>query len=314
MSLIIFSTSFWCEPSTGQNDSGDATFFRICQKTTNMKRFRKPMSWTTQQESGPLIDRARAGDAAALEQLLASLAPAVHRFGLRMCGSSSDAQDVLQETLLSIATHVRDFEGRSSLSSWVFTLARNACIKRRRGRKNQEHLGNDVLNAQRAETPSPEQRALDSELAAVLTRALDALPDDYREAIELRDVEGLSATQAAEALGISVEALKSRLHRAREMLRKALMPLLEPQAPAPSPGCPDMSTLWSRKLEEDLDKKDCAEIEKHVAQCPACGAICDALKKALVACQRSATTEIQPEVQDQVKAAIRAWTGRTGQK
>lgn len=267
------------------------------------------MSWTTLKTTDPLVERARKGDNAALEQLLASVAPAVHRFGLRMCQSNADAQDVLQETLLSIATHVGEFEGRSALSSWVFTLARNACIKRRRGRKNKEHLGQEVLDTKPVEAPSPEQRAVQNELGEALTGALDSLPDEYREAIVLRDVEGLTATEAAEALGISVVALKSRLHRAREALRKVLMPLFEPQAKAPSSECPDMSTLWSRKLEDELDKEDCAEIERHVQGCPACGAICDALRKALVACQRSATSEIRPEVQRRVKAAMQAFAG-----
>jgi len=281
----------------------------ICQAAVDVKSFVNLMSWTTLKTTDPVIDRARKGDPAALEQLLAAIAPAVHRFGLRMCQSSADAQDVLQETLLSIATHVDDFEGRSAFSSWVFTLARNACIKRRRGRKNKEHLGQEVIDTQRADAPSPEQRAAGIELGEALTRALDELPDDYREAIVLRDVEGLTAAEAAEALGISVEALKSRLHRAREALRRVLMPLFEPRAKAPSPDCPDMSNLWSRKLEGELDKADCAEIEKHLQQCPACGAICDALKKALVACQRSATSEIRPEVQKRVKDALRALTG-----
>lgn len=267
------------------------------------------MSWTKLKLTDPLLDRVRKGDTEALEQLLVSVAPPVHRFGLRMCQNDSDAQDVLQDTLLSIATNVGDFEGRSALSSWVFTLARNACIKRRRGRKNKEHLGQEVIDAQRTEAPSPEQRAADGELGEVLTRSLDNLPDDYREAIVLRDVEGLTAAEAAETLGISVDALKSRLHRAREALRKVLMPLLEPNAKAPSPECPDMSSLWSRKLEDELDKETCAEIEKHMEKCSACGAICDALKKALGACQRSASTEVRPEVQQRIKAAMRALTG-----
>jgi RNA polymerase sigma-70 factor (ECF subfamily) len=258
-----------------------------------------------------LVDSARNGDDRALEQLLSAVAPAIHRFGLRMCKSDPDAQDVLQETLLAIATNLGRFEGRASLSSWVFALTRSACARRRRGQKSRPHLGQEVLESQSADTPSPEQSASDREMGAALTRALDALPDEYREAIVLRDVEGLTAAQAAAALDISVDALKSRLHRARDTLRKALMPLIEPQAPSvPSPGCPDVATLWSRKLEDELNKHDCAEIEKHVEGCPACGAICDALKQALLACQLSATHEVEPEVQARVKAAMRAWAAR----
>jgi RNA polymerase sigma-70 factor (ECF subfamily) len=128
--------------------------------------------------------------------------------------------------------------------------------------------------------------------------------------ILLRDVEGLTAPDAAAALGISVEALKSRLHRAREALRTSLRPLLEPDAPRPSPACPEVVALWSTKLEGDLSQGDCTAMEQHLKTCPACTTACDALKKALLACRRSATSEVRPEVQARVKAAVRAWTAQ----
>src|SRR5690606_3525868 len=84
-----------------------------------------------------IIARAKTGDRQALETVLAQVAPAVHRFGLRMCRNVHDAEDVLQDTLLNIAKHLGEFEGRSSLSSWVFALTRSACARKRRGLKNQ---------------------------------------------------------------------------------------------------------------------------------------------------------------------------------
>jgi len=258
----------------------------------------------------PLVLRARSGDASALEELLAGVAPAIERFGRRMCGNPHDADDVLQDTLLSIATHLGEFEGRSSLLSWVFTLTRNACARRRRGLKNQPHLSDTQAPDPRDPAATPEERAADRELAAVLGRALDALPEPYREVILLRDVEGLSAPDAAMALGVSVDALKSRLHRARESLRTALLPAFEANAPRPSSACPEVATLWSRKLEGDLSQHDCATMEEHLKTCPACSTACDALKKALLACRRSATAEVRPEVQARVKAAVRAWSAR----
>lgn len=266
------------------------------------------MSWTNAESTDRLVERARKGDGAALEQLLSTIAPSIRRFGLRMCKNDPDAQDVLQETLLSIVTNLHQFEGRSSLSAWVFAITRSACQRRRRGLKNRPHFGQETLETQPADAPSPEQYASDREIGAALTRALDALPEEYREVLVLRDMEGLTATQAAASLDLSVEALKSRLHRARDAMRKALMPLLEPRAPLPSPTCPDIAALWSRKLEDELDKTDCVQIEEHIKGCPACGAICDALKQALLACQRSATDAVDPEVQAQVKEAIHAWS------
>ena len=123
-------------------------------------------------------------------------------------------------------------------------------------------------------------------------------------------MEGLSAPEAASALGISVDALKSRLHRAREALRLALRPLLEPELERAAGGCPDVVALWSKKLEGDLSQGDCSAMEKHLASCPSCGAACNALKQALLACQRIRTSEVPEEIQLRVKSAVRAWAAQ----
>lgn len=260
----------------------------------------------------PLVDRARAGDRVALELLLSRLAPAIHRFGLRMCKNAEDADDVLQDTLLNVATHLDGFEGRSSLTSWVFALTRSACARRRRGLKNQPPVADDAAPEAVSGAPSPEAQAEQAELTRALASALDQLSDDHREVILLRDVEGLSAPEAADALGLSVDALKSRLHRAREALRLALAPVLEPAVlsnPAAATGCPDAVALWSRKLEGDLSQSDCAAMEQHVLGCASCGRACNALKHALLACQRVTTDDVPPEVQARVKAAVKAVLG-----
>jgi RNA polymerase sigma-70 factor (ECF subfamily) len=250
------------------------------------------------------VERAKKGDAVALERVLAEIAPAVRRFGMRMCKNPDDADDVLQDTLLTIATHLPEFEGRASLQSWVFALTRSACARKRRGLKNQPPVP-DVERVD--EAPSPEARAANREIGAALTRALDDLPEEQREVVLLRDVEGLSGPEAAAAIGITVDALKSRLHRARSALRVSLTPLLE----SPS-TCPDVAMQWSRKLEGDLSTVDCALMEKHVTTCPTCAAACDALKDALLACRRSAGQPVPPEVQARVKAAVSAWSVARG--
>ena len=257
-----------------------------------------------------LVVRARKGDRAALEEVLARVAPSVHRFSTRMCRNVHDAEDVLQDTLLSVANHLGEFEGRSSLTSWVFALTRSACTRRRRGLKNQPPLSDAHLMRTEDHAPSPESQAADQELATALSKALDGLSEDHREVIVLRDIEGLSAPEAAEALGISVDALKSRLHRAREALREALRPVLEPRISHVPSGCPDVAALWSKKLEGDLSQNDCSAMEKHLLGCPACNAACDALKQALSACRRIRTDDVPPEVQARVKAAVRAWAAQ----
>jgi RNA polymerase sigma-70 factor (ECF subfamily) len=254
-----------------------------------------------------LIERAKSGDAAAMETLLGELAPRVQRFGATLCGNVHDAEDVLQDTLLGIARHLPEFEGRSSLSSWVFALARSACARRRRGLKNAPSVPTELLSQNRDDAPTPEMRVADRELLLALSAALAALSEEAREVILLRDVEGLSATEAADVLGITAKALKSRLHRARTALRERLRPVLEHDAPRPSGDCPDVMLLWSRKLEGELDQLDCAQMEAHLATCGACAAACSALKRALDTCRRTGATEVPPEVQASVKAAVRTW-------
>jgi RNA polymerase sigma-70 factor, ECF subfamily len=259
---------------------------------------------------GELVDRARQGDREALEALLGAIAPSVHRFGLRMCKNPHDAEDVLQDTLLNVANHLGEFGGRSSLSSWVFAITRSACARKRRGLKNRPPVDDHPLTETPDASPSPETRVSDQQLALALTAALDGLSDEYREVILLRDIEGLSAPEAAASLEISVDALKSRLHRARDRLRVALRPVLEPVRQQQPAGCPDVMALWSQKLEGDLDPMDCTAMERHLVGCSTCGTAADALKQALQACQRVRTEPVPPAVQARVKAAVRAWTSR----
>jgi RNA polymerase sigma-70 factor (ECF subfamily) len=256
------------------------------------------------------VERAKLGDRAAVEELLGNIAPSVHRFGLRLCGNAHDADDVLQDTLLSVSEHLSDFEGRASFASWVFALTRSACARRRRGLKNQPTESVDDAPEQRDAAPTPEAQAADRELLNALLRALDALPVAAREVLVLRDIEGLSAAETAAALGLSLDTMKSRLHRARAALREGLRPVLEPE-PLAGTGCPDIVALWSRKLDGELSRVDCAAMEAHLETCAACGAACHALKQALGACQHAATTAVPPVVQTRVKEAVRAWATRS---
>lgn len=179
-----------------------------------------------------LISRARAGDSAAMESLLTEVTPSVERFVRRMC-PGSDADDVLQETLISLVRNLDRFEGRAALTSWVFALTRSACSRQRRGLKNQPHESDDVVASARDESADPEEQASEAQLSRALHEALDKLSPEHREVILLRDVEGLTAPEAAAALHLSVEALKSRLHRARAALRDELKPVLEGSVPPP---------------------------------------------------------------------------------
>jgi RNA polymerase sigma-70 factor (ECF subfamily) len=268
---------------------------------------------------GELLTAARRGDASALEALLVRYQPHLYRFGLRMCGNEEDAGDVAQESLISMARSLRDFRGESSISTWLYTIARSFCIKkRRRGRfapareASLDAPGIDAAQRLADPAPTPEQVATNRELQRALIRAIDGLDPPQREVLVLRDVEGLSAPEVAKVLGISVDAVKSRLHRARVAVRQALAPVLGTPSDEPprDPMCPDVLTLLSRHLEGDIDPSLCATMEAHLARCGHCRGTCESLKRTLAVCRELPTPEVPASIDASIRAAIQAFLTR----
>jgi RNA polymerase sigma-70 factor (ECF subfamily) len=262
-----------------------------------------------------LLAQARAGDRQALEALLERHQAQVYGFGMKICGNPEDAKDVLQETLLTMARDIRSFRGTSSLSTWLYTIARNACIKlHRRSKFAPEEASSDEIGAG-TETKgltdparSAEEVLASRQVARALDQAIGELEPMYREVLMLRDVEGLTAPEVAEVLGVTTRAVKSRLHRARLSVRQRLEPLLGVPADLPkAPGtCPDCPTILSQCLEGDISAELCAQLERHLESCERCRGGCDTLKQTLALCRTSATTtEVPREVQDSVRDAVR---------
>jgi RNA polymerase sigma-70 factor, ECF subfamily len=261
-----------------------------------------------------LLERARAGDEQALEQLLEAHQAQVYRFGMKMCRDPEDAKDVLQETLLAMARSVRDFRGASSISTWLYTVARSFCIKKRRRSKfapEREHsLGADVgTAAELAGGPRmPDETLAGKEVEQVLQQAIDTLDPMYREVLILRDAEGLTAPEVAEVLGVSIEAVKSRLHRARLAVRAKVAPVLGVRDTKPAIGgaCPDVLTLFSRHLDHEISGDACAEMERHLNSCDRCRQACDSLKQTLALCRAAgASAELPESIRASVKVALR---------
>jgi RNA polymerase sigma-70 factor (ECF subfamily) len=259
-----------------------------------------------------LVEAAKGGDRRALEQLLGNHQARVFRFGKKMCGDDDDAQDILQETLLAAARALPDFRGASSVSTWLYTIARSFCIKKRRTSKFAPlQLDSLEQNAERAvqvadPARSPEEDAAGRQLRATLDAAIGELEPMYREVLVLRDVEGLPASEVAEALGLTVEAVKSRLHRARVAVRERVAPVLGlgPEGAAPAPGCRDVVEIFSRRLEGEIDGSACAELEQHLQTCPTCRGRCDSLRATLTLCQRAGEAPVPPAVERSVRAAL----------
>ena len=136
----------------------------------------------------------------------------------------------------------------------------------------------------------------------------------YREVLFLRDVEGLTAPEVAEVLGVTVQAVKSRLHRARLSVREQVAPLLGVEPAPPAPGtCPDVLTMFSRHLEDEISVDLCAEMERHLTACGRCRGTCDSLKRTLALCRTSgAAVEVPAAVQASVKKALRTFLAENG--
>lgn len=261
-----------------------------------------------------LLDAARDGDPNALGDLIARYQARVYRFGMKMCRHPEDAEDILQETLLAAARSIGDFRGGASLSTWLYTIARSFCIKKRRKSKyapDREHsLEAEVEPEGEALAhpgQSPDELAHARHLRAALDRALEALEPEQREVLLLRDFEGLKASEVSQIVGISVPAVKSRLHRARAKVAELVRPLVEvpaPQVPAPT-SCPDVLKLYSQKLEDEISADLCAQMERHLDTCPSCQAKCDSLKETVALCAAQPAAPVPPQVRDALQKSLR---------
>ncbi|MGB5522339.1 MAG: sigma-70 family RNA polymerase sigma factor [Polyangiales bacterium] len=181
-----------------------------------------------QDESTPdadLIARAAAGDRRAFECLVGRHAAAVLRLATVVTDDPASAEDVLQQTFLSAYRNAAGFRAESSVRTWLLTIARNAAY-RLRTKRGREDLMDEPLMTLGVEagwgSDDPESLAIAAERRDTLTSALQSLSFIDREVLILRDVEGLNGPEAAKVLGITGRALKSRLHRARLRLARAL--------------------------------------------------------------------------------------------
>ena len=171
------------------------------------------------------------GNQAALEALFARHSGALYQSALKLLGNPEDAEDALQEGMLSAFKNLRRFEGRSKFSSWLTRIVINAALMRLRSQRAHQTVSADqplgeaeaTLAEQLADpAPDPERLYARKELRRLLDRNLTELSPDMRTAVLLRDIEGLSTQEAAEALGVPENTLKSRLHRARLQLAEQI--------------------------------------------------------------------------------------------
>jgi len=171
-----------------------------------------------------VLARARSGDAEALDALVRTYHDRVYRFGLRVCRNAFDADDVVQEAFIKLARRP-DVAADPGVLSWLMSVVRNGCARLLRPfLRPRSHLADHdtELDAIPADAESPQAALERWQLVRAVHAAIACLDAPYREVIILRDLEGLSGAEASEALGIAEVAMKTRLHRARRMLREQL--------------------------------------------------------------------------------------------
>ncbi len=182
-------------------------------------------------DEGPLVAQAKAGDDRAFSELVRHYERRIFRLAKHITQSDEDAEDVLQESFLKAYENLDRFQGNSKFYTWLVRIAVNEALMKLRKRKSDKTVsldqeldtGEDVVVREVAVwDDTPEQKYSQDELRSILDNAIGGLEPIYRTVFQLRDVEELSTEETAEALGISVPAVKSRLLRARLQLREKL--------------------------------------------------------------------------------------------
>ncbi|MBM4067328.1 MAG: sigma-70 family RNA polymerase sigma factor [Planctomycetes bacterium] len=187
-----------------------------------------------------MADNGQHGDSAVLtpERVFHDYAPRVYNLARRMLGNDADAEDVTQDVLLQVVRKLDTFRGDSSFPTWLHRVTVNAALANRKKRAlRQEREAHDPLdhfletgqhsNSIQPWSVAPDQQALDQETQQLIEKAIAGLPEVYRDVYVLADIEALPNNEIAELLELSVPAVKSRLHRARLLMREALAPHFE---------------------------------------------------------------------------------------
>ena len=180
-----------------------------------------------------LVEAINAGRHDLFQDLVKRYENKLYNFGLRMCGDTRDAEDMVQETFLNVFKYLKDFRYETKFKNWLYRIAASICIKKRRKSKfapDRELSLEEFLPKEDAQTPGsipnwaqlPLEKLLNEELSKMLQEAIISLPKKYRVVVILRDLEGFSTAETAQILNIGESNVKVRLHRARLYLRDIL--------------------------------------------------------------------------------------------
>jgi RNA polymerase sigma-70 factor (ECF subfamily) len=179
-----------------------------------------------------IVRRVRAGEGALFEILMRRNNQRVYRIVRAVLKDEADVEDVMQQAYINAFMHLHQFEERSQFSTWLIRIALREAFRRRRKTRQSESMGRvspdvgddreEFMDTFTSPQADPERQAYARELHRVLEVAVDTLPETYRTVFMMRDIEGLSTSETGEGLGLGEEAVKTRLHRARAMIRRAV--------------------------------------------------------------------------------------------
>ncbi len=195
--------------------------------------------YSAQDLDAELVTQAQGGKLEAFEELVRRHTQLIYRALIAILGDPAEAQDAMQDALISAFRHIGGFQGRSKFSTWLVSIARNTALEHLRGRKDMESLDDDGYGEDqdfrprqvRAWEDNPEQCYSNAETRQLIERGILELPTKYREVVMLRDIQQLTTDETARQLGLSVPAVKVRLLRARLMLREWLSPYFTTSSP-----------------------------------------------------------------------------------
>jgi RNA polymerase sigma-70 factor, ECF subfamily len=175
-----------------------------------------------------IVGRIRAGEGALYEVLMRRYNQRLYRVAISILRNEAEAEDVMQDAYVRAYTHLDQFAGQAKFSTWLTKIAVYEALARLRGRGRIEDLdliletNVHIMTSVTKVTRDPETQAYDEELKVVMERAIDALPATYRSVFVLRAVEGMNVAETAACLDLSPEAVKTRFHRGRSLLRQEL--------------------------------------------------------------------------------------------
>jgi len=241
-------------------------------------------------------------DPASIQAAIQLLQGTVFSFSMKVCGHREDAEDTMQDVLVSSLPHLAKIEDARALSVWLYTAARNRCWRNRKRQSYRRSVALEDLMPNDAEvaellaaaTASPEEQTLHQEDHQMVHAAVLELPPSYRMVLVLHDMEELDTDEVAAVLGLKPGTVRVRLHRARLLLRQEMDKKLrgykeKAQAkhaksasrPRRGPACSEIFANLSEYMDGRLEPKTCDQMKNHIEACPACLAFIRDLKAAI---------------------------------